>query len=279
MKRPAPEQRPRGFLPQKKIRTLMSYVITKGAEQRVIPLAEKGTPIIIEADEDAPLLNASLRFAMSSSIRHQLDLFKMTQIDPLECALNKDHTGEEYVVSYHTRYFDELANAFLKMFSSYRRPTQFNEETGDFLACDDLFNTEWVNFHQKRATLRILCHSCQLTHYPTTTKVKGSSSSCIREIPPLPGYKIKSINDILKPYKGGTRLYEHPWLDLGTWGERTDKGNYTRKLGDKLFTLYMKDAQWHYAYDKQFPKEGHHCLKDILQATYALYGETIRRFV
>lgn len=278
-------QRNSGFISQKKVRTMLDY-IKKGENKTVTPLNERGTPIIID-DEDVPLLTGALRFAMASSVRYQLDVFKMTQTGPLECALNKEHGeegDEEFVVAYHIRYFDDLCNAFLKMFSSFKRPTEFSEETGDFLLADDTFNLEWVHFHQKRASLRILCHSCHMTHYPTKVakpqfKAKGKSNCCINEIPPLPGYNIKSINDILKPYKGGTRLYEHPWLDLSTWGERTDKGNYTRKLGEKLFTLFMKDSQWHYVYNNQFSKEGYHCLKDILQATYELYGDTIRRFV
>jgi len=265
MKRPP--SRPSGFLTQKKIRSYLES--PKGS---VTPLKD-----VIEIEEDEPLLTAGLRFAMSSAVKYQLDLFKMTQPRPLECALNKEHIEECYAVSYHIRFFDDLCNAFLKMFSSYRRPIAFSEETGEFLATDDVFHRKWVDFHQKRATLRILCQTCHLSQQRSTTPLQYRVNDVVStQQPPT---KVKSINDILKPYKGDARVYEHPWLDLSSWGERTHKGNYSRLLADKAFTLFMKDAQWHYVYDGQFSKQGYHCLKDILQATYEQYGDKIRRFV
>lgn len=272
MKRSLPPQRHGGFLTQKKIDFYLHSKKKSDATDTVTPLKEMPSPIIHydEVFQGSDYLTAGLRFAMSSSIRYQLDLFKLSQ-PVLECALNKTHLEDHYEVGYQVRFFDDLAHAFLKMFSSYRRPTAFNEETGHFLASDDAFNTAWVKFHQKRASLRIVCHTCHLQHFNVSLpKVKHKKPTL-----PVESAK-KSINSVLSDK---SRVHEHPWLDVSTWGVPNNKGNYTRKLGEKQVTLYQKNSNWYYVYDKQFGKAGHEQLRGVLQETYDLYKDTIKRFV
>lgn len=260
--------RPNGFLTQKKIRSFL-----EPSKEIVKPLNQ----VKYVEDEVRPIiLIAGLRFAMGAAIKYQLDAFKMGQVKPRVCALNKDHIEvdeeeDDYTVVYHIRYFEEMCHAFLKMFSSFRRPCEFSETTGEFLAEDDTFHKAWVIFHQNQAKLRIVCRECQFSQAiqsksPCNEKKKKQSVT-------------KSINLILAPYKEGSRIYEHPWLDIVTWGERSGKGNYSRKLGDKFFTLFQKNAKWHYVYDNQFGKETYDSIKDILQDTFRLYNDTIKRFI
>jgi hypothetical protein len=273
MKRSAPTQeRPRGFLTQKKIRSYL--VSTKpGDDKTVTPLKETPTPVDNVVDS-RDYLTAGLRFAMSSAVKYQLDVFKLGQTT-LECALNKEHIEDHYAVGYQIRYFDDLCHAFLKMFSSYRRPTEFSEETGEFLPGDDTFHTAWIKFHQKRAQLRIVCHTCHLKHFNVPEpKIKKKQPQ------PDNAKPVKSINAVLSAYKEDkSRQYEHPWLDIKTWGVPNNKGNYTRKLGEKQVTLYQKNSNWYYVCDKQFGKTGYYNLSGVLQETYELYKDSIKRFV
>lgn len=276
MKRTLPSSPNRGgdFLSQKTIR---SFFVTDTVTR---PLKEVTLSMLEEA-EGSITLTADLRFAMANSVKYQLDVYKMTQVRPLKCAIHisidngeeEEEVAEEdyYTVTYEERYFEELCYAFLKMFSSYKRPTHFSEVSGDFLAEDDTFNMAWVTFHQKRAKLRIVCQSCHLSlpHNHQQQAEKKPETT-----------KAKSINDVLVPYRAAAAAFEHPWLDIATWGERSGKGNYTRKLGDnKPFTLYQKNAKWYYVYQKQYAKEGFDSLRAILQHTYTTFNDAIRRYI
>lgn len=245
MKRSAPVPDRNGhFLTQKRIRT---YLQPK--------------------EENKPLLTAGLRYAMASAVRYQLDSFRERAERPLICANNVLHGNleeESYTVAYHTRYFDILCNAFLKMFSSFRRPTEFDPFTGDFLELDSTFSKAWKEFHQKRATLHILCHTCSLEELGSRPPVLKNEE------------KVLSINDVLKPYKG-EKYYEHPWLNIATWGERTNKGNYMRKLLDKPFTLFQKNAKWQYVYNSSFSTDSFETLNEALRDSYHVYREIIKR--
>ena len=207
--------------------------------------------------------------AMYHAVEDQLRVFKETEV-PLVCAFNKEHTRGEYVASHYIRFFDELCLAFLKMFSSLQLPDAFDPVHGGFLAKYHTFEDAWTTFHKKRANLRILCKACHLLHTATQYKVKKSA------VPTTPVYR-SSINQAL--IKTKEQAVAHPWLDLKTWGLPSDKGNYSRKLGEKQFTLFVRDNKWNYAYDNKFGSEKHDSIKMVLEETYQKFGDTIRRYL
>lgn len=195
--------------------------------------------------ERANPLTVALKDAMSDAIQYQLQAFKETE--PLVCVFDKEHKHTDYVASHYIRYFDDLCNAFLKMFSSFRLPGGYTTE-GGFLPEDEAFEKAWCTFHQKRANLRILCRSCHL--------------ECVV----APQYVVKTVSP------------SHPWLSLSGWGEPTEKGNYTRQLGNKPFTVFQRDRKWRYAYDKKFSDTSYDTAKQAIEASYITFGDTIRRY-
>jgi len=264
MKRSAPPTRHGGFLSQKKIR---SYWVPQTKEV-VITLSqlfgcyepERGNP-----------LTSELRHAMLCSVQGQLNAFKQASEQPLICAFNEEHQHTEYVSSHYIRYFDDLCNAFLKMFSSFRLPVGYDtSKDGGFLPEDEAFERAWTSFHQKSAKLRILCRRCHLECIAPHYKVKKS----LEPSPPPSPRKPLSVNEALRPRSKA----DHPWLSLASWGEPTEKGNYSRKLGAKQFTLFQRDGKWRYAYDNKFGDASYECVKEAIEASYVTFGETIRRY-
>jgi hypothetical protein len=277
MKRSAPlPSRPRGFLTQKKIRI---YLQPKGGDKSVVPLSiTAATDHPYEQAKGSPL-TAELRHAMLLAVKDQLQAFKDTEPEPLSCAFHKEHTRGEYVASHYIRFFDELCRAFLTMFDSLRLPVAYDvKQGGCFLEKDNTFKKAWTTFHKKRANLRILCRACHLLHTETQYKVKGAVSPS--SPPPQQQKKLTSLNDALNPYIRN-KTASHPWLDIKTWGEKTTKGNYSRKLGEKLFTLFQRDNKWRYAYNGDFSKasESHDTVEQLLSETYHLFGNTIHRYL
>ena len=259
MKRIAPPSRHGGFLTQKKIRLYLDQ-----PKESVKPLNQVEWPY--EEERGNPL-TAPLRYAMHHAVQPQLSQFKETE-QPLSCAFNKDHTRGEYVTSHYIRYFDELCGSFLKMFSSLRLPVEYDPETKGFIAKDEVFERAWTTFHLKRANLRILCKACHLLHTEIHYNNKKSKQLTVATSP-------LSLNEALKPYK---KELAHPWLDILTWAH-SNKGNYSRKLGDKQFTLFHRDNKWNYVYDNKFGATKHDTVKQVLHETYETFGETIRRFL
>lgn len=200
--------------------------------------------------ERANPLTSELRYAMRHAIQYQLEAFKEGQ--PLVCVFDKEHQHTEYVASHYIRYFDDLCNAFLKMFSSFRLPSGYDTQ-GGFLPEDEAFEKAWCTFHQKRANLRILCRSCHL--------------ECV-----APQYRANKVKTTT------TTTPSHPWLSLSGWGEPTEKGNYSRKLGNKSFTVFQRDNKWRYAYDNKFGDTAYDTAKEAIEASYITFGDTIRRY-
>lgn len=255
-----PPTRPKGFLTQKKIRIYLDL-----GKESVKPLNQHSEEPYVQ--ERGSPLTAELRHAMYRAVKGQLDDFKEKE-ETLSCAFNKEHTRNEYVASHYIRYFDELASAFLKMFSSLRLPVEYEPNTGEFIAKDEIFERTWTSFHLKRANLRILCKSCHLLH---------TSNQYVSEKKPLGDVRpVLSLNEALKPYK---KELEHPWLDILSWGSASNKGNYSRKLGDKPFTLFIRDNKWNYVYDNKFGDTPQESLKQLLNETYLVFGDLIRRFL
>lgn len=213
----------------------------------MIPLSTpvKKEPFELYRCERTNPLTPALRYAMCQAIQSQLEAFKESQ--PLVCVFDNAHQHTEYVASHYIRYFDDLCNAFLKMFSSFRLPAGYDPQD-KFLAEDEAFEKAWCTFHQKRANLRILCRVCHLECIaPQYTKEKSTTTT-------------------------------HPWLNLSGWGEPTEKGNYSRKLGNKSFTIFQRDSKWRYAYDNKFSDTSYDTAKQAIEASYVTFGDTIRRY-
>ena len=223
-----------------------------------------------EEPERGDPLTSALRHAMYHAVEDQLREFMESEPLPLLCSFNKEHTRGEYTTSHCIRSFVELCNAFLKMFSSLQLPSEYDPLHGGFLEKDHLFKDQWSVFHKKRATLRILCRACHLlyTSDPCNNKKKTDAVAG----PTL------CINDVLKmPPK--SKQFAHSWLDIKTWGEKNDKGGYRRVLGDGVFTLFIRDNKWNYAYKNKFGTEKHDSLAHLLEETYRVFGDTIRRYL
>jgi hypothetical protein len=100
-------------------------------------------------------------------------------------------------------------------------------------------------------------------------QIKVSNKTQRKEELPL-----KSINQVLLPYDEKI-VYNHPWLDIKTWGPSNDKGSYTRLLDKSKFTLFKKNEQWKYVY-KHYYSDEYRSLPELLKATYEKYGKIIR---
>lgn len=266
MKRSAPPARHGGFLSQKKIHSYLA----PPTKEVVVPLSELFG--CYEPERGNPL-TSELRHAMLYSVQGQLNAFKQASEQPLVCAFNGEHRHSEYVASHYIRYFDDLCNAFLKMFSSFRLPAGYDTANGGgFLAEDEAFEGAWTSFHQRSAKLRILCRRCHLECIAPHYKVKKPFDVSV----PVPSpRKPLSVNEALRPY---SKQVDHPWLSLASWGEPTEKGNYSRKLGAKQFTLFQRDGKWRYAYDNKFGDTSYESVKEAIEASYVAFGETIRRY-
>jgi|ERR1700761_2193619 len=103
-------------------------------------------------------------------------------------------------------------------------------------------------------------------------KKKKKKKNLIQNKPP-----VKSINQVLLPYNEKI-LYNHPWLDIETWGAPNNKGNYTRLLGENKFTLFKRNNQWKYHYNNYY-SDDYRSLSEILRATFEKYGRTIRIYI
>lgn len=65
----------------------------------------------------------------------------------------------------HIKHFEQLVEEFLNTHNSLSIPTDFEDTTDgtnrkQFKSCDKEFETMWYNYHEKHATLRMLCKKC-----------------------------------------------------------------------------------------------------------------------
>jgi len=88
---------------------------------------------------------------------------------------------------------------------------------------------------------------------------------------------IKSINQVLLPYNE-KEIYNHPWLDISTWGSPNDKGSYSRILNKANFTLFKKNDKWKYVYNKYYSDE-YNSIEEILRVSFEKYGLIIRKYI
>jgi hypothetical protein len=110
-----------------------------------------------------------LMSAMRSSIDNQIYVFRASNEKKCVLCGNTEKLHVDHII-----HFDEIA---LNYIESKNRiiPNSFGE-TNDgtyrkcFLEQDSDFKNEWVNYHYKHATLRILCQTCNLKRNKTKHK-------------------------------------------------------------------------------------------------------------
>lgn len=78
----------------------------------------------------------------------------------------------------HIKYFDELALDFINCMQIENKiiPIIFGEINDNthrrcFLEIDNVFKNEWIDYHYKHASLRMLCQMCNLTRTKKHNKV------------------------------------------------------------------------------------------------------------
>lgn len=98
----------------------------------------------------------ALKIAMRVAVQPQIDEFRNKS--KLQCEFCDSVFGLEVD---HIKWFEQLYQEFIN--TGQELPTIFNETDGHqkcFRAEDAKFENEWVEYHKKYATLRILCSSC-----------------------------------------------------------------------------------------------------------------------
>jgi 5-methylcytosine-specific restriction endonuclease McrA len=116
-----------------------------------------------------------LMSAMRSSISEQILIFR--RYNEAKCVLcpNTENLQVDHII-----HFDEIALNFINIMERKNIPkpnifgdTNDNTHRKCFLKIDENFKNEWVDYHYKNASLRILCQNCNLTRTKTTHKFKG----------------------------------------------------------------------------------------------------------
>ena len=106
-----------------------------------------------------------LMSAMRSSIDDQIYQFKMSNEGICVLCGNVDKLHVD-----HMNYFDDIAYNFITIMEDEKIniPNNFGDPNDNthrrcFLEIDSVFKNKWVEYHYKRASLRILCQKCNLT--------------------------------------------------------------------------------------------------------------------
>jgi hypothetical protein len=116
-----------------------------------------------------------LMSAMRSSVDEQIFQFRKNNEEKCGLCTNTDKLHVDHII-----HFDEIVLNFINMIKNknINIPNTFGDTNDDthrrcFLEIDDNFKNEWVNYHYKNASLRMLCQNCNLTRSKTTNKFKG----------------------------------------------------------------------------------------------------------
>lgn len=106
-----------------------------------------------------------LMSAMRSSIDEQIYQFRKNNQKKCVLCSNTDKLHVDHII-----HFDKIANDFINSMKSKNKkiPNNFGDTNDNthrrcFLEIDNRFKYEWVDYHYKNATLRILCQKCNLT--------------------------------------------------------------------------------------------------------------------
>lgn len=114
-----------------------------------------------------------LMSAMRSSVDEQILRFRKN--NKAKCALcpNTDKLHVDHII-----HFDEIVLNFINIMESkkIKIPDTFGDTNDDthrrcFLEIYNNFKNEWIEYHNKHATLRILCQTCNLTRTKTKNKI------------------------------------------------------------------------------------------------------------
>ncbi len=222
--------------------------------KRVEPVAD-GTSLPRWLTED-------LQQRMKECVAPQLTLYANAHTSQ-RCAFNGDHAAS-VKVAYRNKYYAELVTEFLQ----HRRSSHYLDEDSDVPQSIQSFLDLWECWHKFNAKFRLLCLSCYRQMHPTFVSVKEKTNDVSKiTTPPL----------TLQPYSGDRSLSAHKWLDLKSWGSANEKGNYSRLIDGKHFTLFRRNDMWYYAYDAKFSRKGLDRVQDALQASYETYRELIHR--
>jgi len=118
-----------------------------------------------------------LMSAMRSSVEDQIFQFKKNNVNKCVLCHNSDNLHVDHII-----FFDELAFNFIDYIKDkhIQIPDTFGDTNDDshrrcFLETNNNFKNEWVNYHKKHATLRILCQTCNLTRIKTKNKINTIS--------------------------------------------------------------------------------------------------------
>jgi hypothetical protein len=108
--------------------------------------------------------------AMRSSIDDQILKFKKENKNICELCNNKNNLHVDHIL-----HFDELVFNFIKI-TKNTIPYNFNDTNDNthrrcFLNEDIEFKIEWIDYHKKNATLRILCQNCNLSRKKSKCKI------------------------------------------------------------------------------------------------------------
>ena len=114
-----------------------------------------------------------LRSAMRSSVDSQISEFRKCNEQKCVLCSNTDKLHVDHII-----HFEELALTFINIMESQNInvPNTFGDTHDDthrryFLEVDCNFKNEWVDYHYKHATLRILCQACNLTRTKSKHKI------------------------------------------------------------------------------------------------------------
>jgi hypothetical protein len=262
----------------------------------------------MKRERQPPPLTDELVSAMRSAVQHQLDGFLEEQPRPLLCAFNALHTHGEYHVDHWGQYFRELCRDFIA-YDILVVPHEFERDTltgeSRFIESNNnrYFVSTWQWYHQKNARLRVLCDTCTQKRVRSSTCGGGGGKKQRHTVIDLTDKQTKtpekehqrpqkteieveikpksSVNDMLRPYADRRAAFSHTWLDVRTWGEPNEKGNYTRLLDGRTFTLFLqpKQRRWSFVYDNKFAGRTFLSLNETLLASYEKYGQLIRRYL
>ena len=111
--------------------------------------------------------------AMRSSVDEQIFQFRKDNEEKCVLCPNTDKLHVDHII-----HFDEIVLNFIDIMKSknIKIPDTFgdtNDETHRrcFLEIDNKFKNEWIYYHYKDATLRMLCQNCNLTRTKTKHKI------------------------------------------------------------------------------------------------------------
>lgn len=115
-----------------------------------------------------------LMSAMRSSIDSQISEFRKCSEQKCVLCPNTDKLHVDHII-----HFEEIAFTFINIMESQNItvPNTFGDTDDDthrrcFLEVDSNFKNEWVDYHYKHATLRMLCQTCNLTRTKSKHKIK-----------------------------------------------------------------------------------------------------------